>query len=65
MLYPILGLIKCNTLVNLRNGHVSLSDLTTRDWSLITGTGGGGGGYKIAKSRVGNILRPPQDRVKL
>ena len=34
-----------------------------RDWSLITGRGGG---YKMGKSRVRNFLRPPpQDRVKL
>ena len=37
---------------------------TLRDWSLITGRGG----YKMGKSRVRNLLRPPpppQDRVKL
>ena len=35
-----------------------------RDWSLITGRGGG---YKMGKSRAQNVLRPPppQDRVKL
>ena len=27
-----------------------------RDWSLITGTGGG---YKMGKSRVRNFLHPP------
>ena len=34
-----------------------------RDWSLITGRGGG---YKMGKPRVRNFLRSyPQDRVKL
>ena len=35
-----------------------------RDWSLITGRGGG---YKMGKSRVRNFFAPPpsQDRVKL
>ena len=30
-----------------------------RDWSLITGRGGG---YKMGKSRVRNFLRPPPSR---
>ena len=39
------------------------SRFKVRDWSLITGRGGG---YKMGKSRVRNFLRPPtQDGVKL
>ena len=43
--------------------HMVPREQHLRDWSLITGRGGG---YKIGKSRVRNFLRPPpQDKVKL
>ena len=45
-------------------GWASALSLGVRDWSLITGREG----YKMGKSQVQNLLRPPhppQDRVKL
>ena len=38
-----------------------MTNNNVRDWSLIMGRGG----YEMGKSWVRNILRPPQDRVKL
>ena len=52
-----------NSCLVLRMSKVKIKIILIRDWSLITGRGGG---CKMGKSRVRNFLHPPpQDRVKL